>query len=105
PALPTPPTSVAKTPPAPTPPAPKSVAAPPAPVASGSWRVQLGAFRDAGNARRLWGDVAARFAGRQPFYDDAGGVTRLQIGPFASSAEASRACAAIRPTTCVPVRR
>jgi TPR repeat protein len=84
-------------------PAPKPVAKPQ--VANGDWRVQLGAFRDAGNARRLWGEVAGKFAGRQPFYDDAGGVTRLQIGPFASSAEASRACAAIRPTTCVPVKR
>jgi TPR repeat protein len=111
PALPTTPTPQARpttrtpTPVAKTPPALKPVAAPPTPVASGSWRVQLGAFRDAGNTRRLWGEVAAKFAGRQPFYEDAGGVTRLQIGPFASSAEASRACAAIRPTTCVPVKR
>lgn len=97
-AAPAPPAPVAK--PAP---APRPVAKPP--VAGGDWRVQLGAFRDAGNARRLWAEVAGRFAGRQPFYDDAGGVTRLQVGPFASSAEASRACAAIRPTTCVPVKR
>jgi len=90
------PTPVAK----PTPVAPK-----PAATASGDWRVQLGAFRDAANARRLWSEVSRKFAGRQPFYDDAGGVTRLQIGPFASSVEASRACAAIRPTTCVPVKR
>lgn len=111
PALPTAPTQQARpvaarpTPVAKAPPAPKPVAAPPAPVAGGNWRVQLGAFRDAGNARRLWNEVSGKFAGRQPFYDDAGGVTRLQIGPFASSAEASRACAAIRPTTCVPVKR
>lgn len=85
-----------------------ATAAPPArsvPAAGGDWRVQLGAFRDAGNARRLWGEVAGKFAGRQPFYEDAGGVTRLQIGPFASSADASRACAAIRPASCVPLRR
>lgn len=88
------PTPVAKAPPA-----------PPTQVTGGDWRVQLGAFRDAGNARRLWSEVAGKFAGRQPYYSDAGGVTRLQVGPFASSAEAGRACAAIRPTTCVPVRR
>ncbi|KQN72022.1 SPOR domain-containing protein [Sphingomonas sp. Leaf62] len=96
-------TQIAKAPPAPKP-VPRTAPAASS-VAAGNWRVQLGAFRDAGNARRLWTEVAGKFAGRQPFYDDAGGVTRLQIGPFASSAEASRACATIRPTTCVPVKR
>ena len=97
--------------PTPTPrPAPMPVAKPapvagPAPVRDGGWRVQLGAFKDGANARRLWGSVAGKFAGRQPYYEQAGGVTRLQVGPFASSAEASRACAAIRPTTCVPMKR
>ncbi|MDJ0277794.1 SPOR domain-containing protein [Sphingomonas sp. 2R-10] len=91
--------------PIPTPrPAPAPVAKP-APVRDGGWRVQLGAFKDGGNARRLWSSVAGKFAGRQPYYEQAGGVTRLQVGPFASSAEASRACAAIRPTTCVPMKR
>ncbi len=108
PALPAAPEAAKATQIAKAPPAPRQVprTAPSAsPVAAGNWRVQLGAFRDAGNARRLWTEVAGKFAGRQPFYDDAGGVTRLQIGPFASSAEASRACATIRPTTCVPVKR
>jgi cell division septation protein DedD len=77
----------------------------PASVAAGDWRVQLGAFRDAGNARGLWSQVAGKFAGRKPFYEQAGAITKLQVGPFASSAEASRACAAIRPTTCVPTRK
>ena len=76
-----------------------------APVRDGDWRVQLGAFRDPGNARGLWGQVSARFAGRQAFYEASGAITKLQVGPYASSAEATRACAAIRPTTCVPVRR
>ena len=91
------PAPVAKAPPAP--------AAKPAPVRDGGWRVQLGAFKDAGNARRLWSSVAAKFAGRQPYYEAAGANTRLQVGPFASSAEATRACAAIRPTPCVPMKR
>ncbi|MEH3039011.1 MAG: SPOR domain-containing protein [Sphingomonas paucimobilis] len=90
-------TPVAKAPPAP--------AAKPAPVRDGGWRVQLGAFKDAGNARRLWSSVAGKFAGRQPYYEAAAGNTRLQVGPFASSAEATRACAAIRPTPCVAVKR
>lgn len=91
------PTPVAKAAPAPT--------AKPAPVRDGGWRVQLGAFKDAGNARRLWSSVAGKFAGRQPYYEPAGGNTRLQVGPFASSAEAGRACATIRPTPCVPMKR
>jgi len=90
-------TPVAKPAPAP--------AAKPAPVRDGGWRVQLGAFKDAGNARRLWGTVSGKFAGRQPYYEQAGANTRLLVGPFASSAEASRACAAIRPTPCVPMKR
>ncbi|QNA84148.1 sporulation protein [Sphingomonas sp. So64.6b] len=76
-------------------------APPPRPVAAGAWRAQLGAFGDANNARKLWGQVAGRFAGRQPFYVKSGALTRLLVGPFGSRAEASRACAAVKP--CVPV--
>ncbi|KQN37689.1 hypothetical protein ASG37_11755 [Sphingomonas sp. Leaf407] len=89
-------------------PAPRPKPAAPAPAAAvrdGGWRVQLGAFRDAGNARGLWSQVSGKFAGRQPYFEAAGGITKLQIGPFASSAEATRACGAIRPTTCVAVKR
>ncbi len=99
------PVPLAKATPAPRPATVPKPAAKPVPVRDGGWRVQLGAFRDGGNARRLWSSVAGKFAGRQPYYDQAGGVTRLQVGPFASSADATRACAAIRPTTCVPVKR
>lgn len=93
-------------------PAPRAtVAAKPAtasaakPVRDGGWRVQLGAFKDAGNARRLWSSVSGKFAGRQPYYEQAGANTRLLVGPFGSSAEASSACATIRPTPCVPMKR
>ena len=91
--------------PAPVAKAPPTPAAKPAPVRDGGWRVQLGAFKDAGNARRLWSSVSGKFAGRQPYYEPAAGNTRLQVGPFASSAEATRACATIRPTPCVPMKR
>ncbi|WP_261295897.1 SPOR domain-containing protein, partial [Sphingomonas hylomeconis] len=88
---------------APRPARPEPRPAPAAPVAaSGSWRVQLGAFGDPGNARRLWGQVAGRFAGRQPYYVKSGALTRLLVGPYGSSAEASRACAAVKP--CVPTK-
>jgi cell division septation protein DedD len=77
-------------------PAPKPVPKPAAkPVAgSGKWRIQLGAFRDRGNAETLWGKVRGRLGGAQPSYVTAGPVTRLQAGGFASRADATRACAA-----------
>ena len=88
---------------APRPARPEPRPAPAAPVvASGSWRVQLGAFGDPGNARRLWSQVAGRFAGRQPYYVKSGALTRLLVGPYGSSAEATRACAAVKP--CVPTK-
>lgn len=97
------PTQVAAPAPKPTPAARASVT--PKPVRDGGWRVQLGAFKDAGNARRLWGSVSGKFAGRQPYYEQAGANTRLLVGPFGSSAEATSACATIRPTPCVPMKR
>ncbi|WP_288410648.1 SPOR domain-containing protein [uncultured Sphingomonas sp.] len=97
------PTPVAAPAPKPTPAARASVAS--KPVRDGGWRVQLGAFKDAGNARRLWSSVSGKFAGRQPYYEQAGANTRLLVGPFGSSAEATSACATIRPTPCVPMKR
>jgi cell division septation protein DedD len=85
----------------PTPPVPKPRAAPA--IRDGGWRVQLGAFRDVGNARTLWSQVEGRFPARGPYYIPSGGLTRLLVGPFASRAEAQRACGAVKP--CVPVRR
>lgn len=78
--------------------------APAAPVArDGGWRVQLGAFGEAGNARKLWGQVGGRFAGRQPYYVKAGPLTKLLVGPYASQSEAAAACRAVNP--CIPVRK
>ncbi len=85
---------------------PARPATPPPPAAAprdGGWRVQLGAFGDPGNARRLWGQVGGRFPGRQPYYVKAGTLTKLLVGPFASRAEAAGACGAVRP--CVPVSK
>jgi len=67
----------------------------PAPVRStGNWRVQLGAFRDQGNAETQWSKVRGKLRGAQPFYAKANGVTRLLAGGFASKADATRACSA-----------
>ncbi|WP_294263256.1 SPOR domain-containing protein [uncultured Sphingomonas sp.] len=95
-------------------PAPKPVAAKPAPKPApaaparkdGGWRVQLGAFRDAGNARDQWGKAAGSRPGAQPFYVTAGAVTRLLAGPYGSSAEAAKACAAVKRAgiACLPTK-
>ena len=104
---------------APTPPArptaappPRVIAAPAAakPTPGKGWRVQLGAFREDGNARGLWATLRARvgaLANVSPVFARSGDLTRLQAGPFASSADAARACAAVKAgvpgTACVPV--
>lgn len=77
-----------------TPRAPVVASVPPHPTPSargGHWRVQLGAFRAPGAAQALWSRVGSRVGG-QPGYLKAGAVTRLQAGPFASKADAERAC-------------
>lgn len=81
---------------------PRPSPAAPAPVVASGWRVQLGAFGDPNNARRLWSQVGGSFPGRQPYYVKAGNLTKLLVGPFGSNAEASRACGSVKP--CVPVR-
>ncbi|MDV3457171.1 SPOR domain-containing protein [Sphingomonas sp. HF-S4] len=96
-----PPPAVTRPTPRPTPPAPAPVAA--APARDGGWRVQLGAFGEPGNARKLWSQVSGRFPGRQPSYVKAGALTKLLVGPYASRAAAASACASIKP--CVPVTR
>jgi len=80
-------------------------ARPPVPAANGGgrWRIQLGAFADSDRAEGLWRQVSAGnavLAGKQRYLVKAGSVTRLQAGPFASRAEAERACATIRGGAC-----
>ncbi|MDG5489223.1 SPOR domain-containing protein [Sphingomonas sp. BGYR3] len=84
-----------------TPPAPKPVRVAAPAIRDGGWRVQLGAFGDPGNARRLWTQVQGRFPGRQPSFVRVGKLTRLIVGPFASQADAKSGCARVSP--CVPV--
>ncbi|HWK36747.1 SPOR domain-containing protein [Sphingomonas sp.] len=79
-----------------------------APV-DGGWRAQLGTFRDAGNARTLFATLQRKGAvgGLSSYFVPAGGLTRLQVGPFASNADAAKACATIKRagSECVPVRK
>lgn len=94
------------------PPAPKPVAgltlasaAQPAPKPAvqpvrkqGRWRVQLGAFGVAGNADKLWGQVASNAAlrGTTKTLLPSGGLTRLLATGYSSEAEATRACASLK---------
>ncbi len=80
----------------------------PAAVSGPSWRVQLGAFGDQGNARALWSRLEGRIAalgGMQPYLVKAGPVTRLQAGPISSKAAAERVCASVKAAGqgCLPV--
>lgn len=82
----------------PTPTRPPAAAANPA---AGPWRVQLGAFGDPGNARKLWAQLGSRFPGRQVYYIASGRLTKVLVGPFPTRAAAAASCGAIRP--CVAV--
>lgn len=83
-----------------------AVAAPPPPApapaprvaATGSWKVQLGAFSVAANADRLWASVAGlpALAGRPRRNVSTGRVSRLLVDGFASQADAQAACSAIQ---------
>ncbi|WP_375286500.1 SPOR domain-containing protein [Sphingomonas sp.] len=80
--------------PRPAPPAPKPApvkAAAPKPARGGAWRIQLGAFKDEGNAQTLWSRVGGRTGGSVS-YVRGGGITRLQATGFASKAAAQAAC-------------
>jgi len=74
-------------------------AAPPAraPAASGSWRVQLGAFTQKSSAEALYRKLSgsAPIAGHPAYYVPAGSVTRLQVGGFASKSTAASACSTL----------
>jgi uncharacterized protein len=89
-------------------PAPRVPASPARAAAAGAWRIQLGAFGNATNARRHWDSVRAKagaLASLKPNFVPAGAVTRLQAGPVASRAAADRLCAAAKAagSACLPV--
>jgi TPR repeat protein len=97
-------------PPRAAPPRTASVRMPPlaSAAAGGGWRVQLGAYANAANARTAWNALRAKapgLGGLAPTFVAAGPVTRLQAGPLASRAAADRACAAAKAagSACFPV--
>ncbi len=79
-------------------PAPAPTAAATPSRKQGRWRVQLGAFGVAANADRLWGQLGnhAALAGTKKTLLPSGNLTRLLATGFASEAEATRACAALK---------
>lgn len=80
-------------------PKPAPASPPPAPMRKqGKWRVQLGAFGVASNADRLWTQLGkhAALAGTRKTLVPSGNLTRLLASGFASEAEATRACAALK---------
>ncbi|HYC94133.1 MAG TPA: SPOR domain-containing protein [Sphingomicrobium sp.] len=98
----------AQKPPAQKPATPKPAAEAPSPpkavaMASGKWRIQLGAFGQRKSAETLFARLAGKLAGRQAYYIPAGAVVRLQAGPFENRAAANAACARLAPQACFPV--
>lgn len=73
---------------------PSVPAAKPSSSSEGPWRVQLGAFAVAGNADRLWRDVATLrpLSGKEKLLVRSGKLTKLQAGGFATRAAAQAAC-------------
>lgn len=67
----------------------------------GRWRLQLGAFGDPANARKLWSQLGGRFPGRSVAYVKSGSLTKVMVGPYASRGDAAGACRGVSP--CVPV--
>ena len=68
-------------------------------VASGRWRVQLGAFGDQAKAQHYGEGLLAKDPSLNDmkfFLVNAGAVTRLQAGPLASKADAERLCASLK---------
>jgi len=71
---------------------------------AGEWRIQLGAFILRGAAQSLYNRLAPSLGGRKAYYLQTGKATRLQVGPYASRAEASAACARLKQQDCIVVR-
>lgn len=76
----------------------------------GPWRIQLGAFGNEDNAKKLWSSLETKIsdlASLQPYLNAAGKVTRLQAGPFASKAQADAMCSKVKATgqACIAVPR
>ena len=84
----------------------RSAAAPVSAVATGTWRIQLGAFGQRSTAESLYRRLSASgaLAGKPPILTQVGTMTRLQVGPYPTRAAAASACASLRGQACFPVK-
>ena len=71
--------------------------------AGGGYRIQLGAFATRGAAQALFARLGPSIGGAQAYYVAEGTVTRLQVGPYASLADANRACTKLKPQACFAI--
>jgi uncharacterized protein len=90
--------------------APAKVAPVKAAPTDGAWRIQLGAFGEEANAKKLWASLQSKIAdlaSLQLYLTAAGKVTRLQAGPFASKAAAEATCNKVKAAgqACLTVPR
>lgn len=63
------------------------------------WRIQLGAFGEDANAKKLWAALKngrPDMAALQPVYKATGKITKLQAGPFASKSAADAMCTKLK---------
>lgn len=91
--------------------APPPPASPPPPatpaVASGQWRVQLGAFSSRKAATAAWSALSAKhrpLAALSPYYVSKDAVVRLQAGPLPDRKSAAELCSTVsgQTTSCFP---
>lgn len=67
--------------------------------ADGPWRIQLGAFGNEANAKKLWEALEGKVAGLgelQPYLQAGVATTRLQAGPFVSKSAADAMCSKVK---------
>ncbi|MDQ3074773.1 MAG: SPOR domain-containing protein [Pseudomonadota bacterium] len=72
-------------------------------ASSVDWRIQLGAFGQRASAEALFARLRGKLGARQAHYIPVGKVVRLQVGPYASRAAATSACATLGGQACFAV--
>lgn len=71
----------------------------------GKWQLQLGAFRSASAPHALFARLAKQLGGKEPTFQQVGGLTRLLVGDYETAGEARAACQIItQSSACLVVR-
>ncbi len=79
-------------------------------TADGAWRIQLGAFGQEANAKKLWTSLEGKISelgSLQSYLEVSGNITRLQAGPFSSKTAAETMCVKVKASgqACLSVPR